>query len=626
MDFETPASSLNSARDLPDDKSLLTAFKAAVERSPAPRNRFYERMAATVGDTALMALQDSIAGRACMHVLSAPAGSGKTTLTNAFIEAMIEVVLLASALVVVEQIKSVEARFRDLDALLPGKVACWTSEYRTVEKAELTDYPVAIVTHATFAGADSHKARRWVHGARLLTVVDERIKEVTVYDASPQAVRRVWEEVSKDGDEAARHAVDALDLFVTRRIHDRKALDHLSDQGALEMADCLQWFKRVEASRWVADHKDDAAVFGFARSLVDNYAFITGEGGETHLIGYENNMVIDPGTIQLDATADIDGVSQLRLYGRKLQPVPRVTYEGLRTVLVKPPRGTGARLTEYLGQHDNAIKYREWVVETIKQNTEPGLKALVVCRLDLTERRGRYLPDWDREDPRWSLVQQDPAGFHWDLEGRHIAVTYWGGDNIGNNAWQDADAVFLFDADYRPRRTIVADTQGMLKAKPLDARGPLVGLTSVRRKHAVVDGYMVGGLLRAHKQLALRGKARRFDEHGRCAPQLLVCGLANYSWLLENWQEAFPGAPAPVLKVEDTESGTYAQRVLALLSRPDTPDRVATRDLDLGKPWREISKDVITPAFRRTLGTLGWTYAGRGRGGAAFVRNVGVGP
>jgi hypothetical protein len=142
------------------------------------------------------------------------------------------------------------------------------------------------------------------------------------------------------------------------------------------------------------------------------------------LIGYENNMVIDPGTIQLDATADIDGVPQLRLYGRKLQPVPRV--EGLRTMLTKPPTGTAARLAEYLQRHDNAMKYREWVVETIKENTEPGQKALVVCRLDLTERRGRYLPNWDRDDPRWSLVQQDPAGFYWDLEGRHIAVTYLG--------------------------------------------------------------------------------------------------------------------------------------------------------------------------------------------------------
>jgi hypothetical protein len=135
-------------------------------------------------------------------------------------------------------------------------------------------------------------------------------------------LRRVWEALSKDGDEAARHAVDALDLFVTWRIHDRKALDDLSDQEALQMAERLQWFKTIEASRWVADRNDDAAVFGSARSPADNYAFITGEGGETHLIGYENNMVIDPGTIQLDATADIDGVSQLRLHGRKLQSCP----------------------------------------------------------------------------------------------------------------------------------------------------------------------------------------------------------------------------------------------------------------------------------------------------------------
>jgi hypothetical protein len=96
MDCENRATLPDTARDLPDNKSLLTAFKAAVERSPAPRNRFYERMALTVGATALMALQDTIEGRARMHVLSAPAGSGKTTLTNAFIEAMIEVIPLAS--------------------------------------------------------------------------------------------------------------------------------------------------------------------------------------------------------------------------------------------------------------------------------------------------------------------------------------------------------------------------------------------------------------------------------------------------------------------------------------------------------------------------------------------------
>src|SRR5258708_17009719 len=63
MDCENRATLPDTARDLPDNKSLLTAFKAAVERSPAPRNRFYERMALTVGATALMALQDTRARR-----------------------------------------------------------------------------------------------------------------------------------------------------------------------------------------------------------------------------------------------------------------------------------------------------------------------------------------------------------------------------------------------------------------------------------------------------------------------------------------------------------------------------------------------------------------------------------
>jgi hypothetical protein len=137
MDFANRATPPDIARDLPDNKSLLTAFKAAIERSSAPRNAFYERMALTVGATALMALQDTVEGRACMHVLSAPAGSGKTTLTNAFIEAMIEVIPLASALVVVEQIKTVEARFRDLDALLTRCCpARWPVGHRNIGRSK----------------------------------------------------------------------------------------------------------------------------------------------------------------------------------------------------------------------------------------------------------------------------------------------------------------------------------------------------------------------------------------------------------------------------------------------------------------------------------------------------------
>jgi hypothetical protein len=302
--------------------------------------------------------------------------------------------------------------------------------------------------------------------------------------------------------------------------------------------------------------------------------------------------------------------------------VPAVGYGGLQTVLVKPP--TKARLSEYLKKHANSQTYQDWAIETIKRHVEPGQRALVVTRLALIDQR--YLPSWDRDDERWSRLETDPAGYHWDLEDRHVAVTYWGGDNIGNNAWQDADVVLLFDADHKPRRVVVADVQGMFNAKPTDSKGPLAAMTSVRRRHVVVDGYVVGGLLRAHKQLALRGRARRFDEHGVCGTQKVVCGLSDPQWLLENFNVMFPGAPPPVLEAPRGKQGkqTYQARLIDLLTSSDTPDTVSTAWVGqrLGRPWRDISRKVMTPAFKKALAAIGWSYGGRGKTGASFTRNA----
>jgi hypothetical protein len=60
-----------------------------------------------------------------LHVISAPAGAGKSTFSNACIAALIEAVPRASALVVVEQIKTAETRYKDLEALLPGSPILW---------------------------------------------------------------------------------------------------------------------------------------------------------------------------------------------------------------------------------------------------------------------------------------------------------------------------------------------------------------------------------------------------------------------------------------------------------------------------------------------------------------------
>src|SRR5260221_4745049 len=116
-----------------DYLTLLSSFKAAVTRTDELRGStmlatsFYQQMADYVFATFWEALTDTkLFGRARnrLHVISAPAGAGKTTFSNACIAALVETVPKASALVVVEQIKTAETRYKDLEALLPGKVAC----------------------------------------------------------------------------------------------------------------------------------------------------------------------------------------------------------------------------------------------------------------------------------------------------------------------------------------------------------------------------------------------------------------------------------------------------------------------------------------------------------------------
>src|SRR5262244_289411 len=117
-------------------------------------------------------------------------------------------------LVVVNQIEKADTTFRDLNALLPGKVAVWTTEHdpacklpkeerKVPEPAaeftrdDLQNYPVAVVTHAFFGGKRNHKARQVLRNGKLqprvLTVIDERIEEVTVFDIAYSDTERVRE-------------------------------------------------------------------------------------------------------------------------------------------------------------------------------------------------------------------------------------------------------------------------------------------------------------------------------------------------------------------------------------------------------------------------------------------------
>ena len=243
---------------LPNRDELRVEFDAAVQElidknltNPLLTSRWYTQIGDSVFDACHRALGDVCEVKAPkrgfpgtphapsparLHVVSAPVGGGKTSFSEAFIVALVKLSERDpnhpyGCLFVVDQITRADQIYRELDALIPGKVAVWSSEHdpgcteRTkvphpagrFTKDQLKGRPVAVVTHAFFRGKGSYKAREVLHQGytvpRALTVVDERIEEVTVYDVELSAAQHVRELVQRD-ENAVAHVGPRMDALV----------------------------------------------------------------------------------------------------------------------------------------------------------------------------------------------------------------------------------------------------------------------------------------------------------------------------------------------------------------------------------------------------------------------------
>jgi hypothetical protein len=243
----------------------------------------------------------------------------------------------------------------------------------------------------------------------------------------------------------------------------------------------------------------------------------------------------------------------------------------------------------------------------------------VVCMKSLIDNHN--VPDWPERDKRFEKPEGFLREYGWELEGRKLCATHWGGFGIGANTWKDADVVFLFDEFHVPRRVTIARAQGLASAKTTE--GSLGQMTALNSKSPLLDKLHEGHLLRWTKQMALRGKGRSFDEHGVCGHQKLVC-TGDYERLVANAEQLFPGAS--ITKVGDTTQASYAEKFLVLLSRPGLPDSITTTWVgeEVGAPFRKWSEDVLhRTETQASITTLGWHYEpGRGRRCGRFVRDT----
>jgi hypothetical protein len=214
---------------VPDHDALRALYDEAVGQINTSRpaidltNGFYAETGNAVFNAGYLALSDYCNGTATkrrLHVVSAPAGGGKTSYSYALMAALTRYAEQTAGspygcVFVVDQIKKADEAFKDLNALMPGKVAVWTVEHdRACKKRtkvphpaaefikdELRHYPIIVVTHVFYNGPGGNKAHvlvrdKRVYSGRALTVVDERPEEVVIYETTlkqPQDIREKLE-------------------------------------------------------------------------------------------------------------------------------------------------------------------------------------------------------------------------------------------------------------------------------------------------------------------------------------------------------------------------------------------------------------------------------------------------
>jgi hypothetical protein len=585
-------------------------------------------------------------------VVAAPPGTGKTSHAIALMAATVrtadtnDLSKPHGCLFVVDQIKKADDMFQQINKLLPGLVAVWTTDHdvnsikptqiyvppeRRFHVDQLEQHAVAVVTQAFLRGPRGDKARHVIRGdhkiARALTIFDEQTREVEVYDVKQSEAIAVKEAIERSVQhrDVKMKMEPLLDFIHVQSKRKGNTVETPNDDPeGWRVARDLAWFAGDEAEQFVLSNSREIKqldkVFGFAAQMHNNCAFIYRRGGGdngSHFMAYVPVATPTGNSVLLDATADIDQVSELCPW-RVQVSVPQVRYDNLHVVHAEPY--TRENLTDFFRREANRRKYAEHARKVIRDLMPVGSRGLIVCKKALVD--DGLFPNTVQS------VQQPTTSFPWNFEGRHLAVTWWGGHGIGANDWKEADFVFQFGEHILPHRTLFALVQGLCKDKA--TMGMLSTTKSANRNPPEVSLAGEGHLIRFMKQMGMRGRARSFDQHGVCGKQVLVL-TCDFERLLVHADQLFPGA---ILSKwgrtqERFEALKQPQMLLEILTEPDALDSIDGDDVAqrMGhEKWSSISTNVMTPKIKRILPILGWTYVSkRGPGGGSWFTRTGDG-
>lgn len=208
-----------------------------------------------------------------IHVLAAGSGSGKTTLAKAFAVGLTRVSESSpyplGCVILVHHIATAQKAFEELQALVPDKVAIFSTEHDANRSTrdermpgfavdELQDYPILVVTHEFYKGIRGEKARSYTRAGmtlpRVLTFIDEKVNEVEVYDVDKVALSQVWQFIQRD-DHGLPDMADAVKSLV--KFHDSKSFGARSIETRAH--DPEAWDSTIETTGWLRTEREGLA-------------------------------------------------------------------------------------------------------------------------------------------------------------------------------------------------------------------------------------------------------------------------------------------------------------------------------------------------------------------------------
>lgn len=279
------------------NNSLCAAFWHALEAQAHDRGQpltpFNREVAATILNAGLLALEDFASGVSQYRVVGAPTGSGKSSYAFALIKAVIDAVDGSSAVFLCETVDQCEDTYRELVKLLGSRdLAVWTTSHdkrRTLEEVEAEDgfrpsaqflvedldhHRVVVVTHAFYRGPRGSRARLYGGNHRTLTIVDERPKEVSLYDIDQGDVlkARDWAVGQYGHDSRAVEAFKGLHTYLGQvwETESNTSFRSLQWSGSA-------WFNSHHAHGVLIESNDSipGQVIGFVQALHNGYAFMS---------------------------------------------------------------------------------------------------------------------------------------------------------------------------------------------------------------------------------------------------------------------------------------------------------------------------------------------------------------